>query len=325
MILDPFAGCGSTLVEASYAGIPSVGIDVNGVGHLLQRTFTYPFKAKELDSLINFVSGPISSRSVMPLDEALDMTKEIPRIEHWFGPNSIRALAWAMFKVRKLRGPAADAAAVAVSRTVVNMSRQQSDTQYRATKDDRSLDSNLRLLRQSFKETAERLASHAHAIKASSHAVFGDARDPDTFTWIEPIDLVITSPPYPNAYEYWLYHKYRMFWMDMNPIWTRSREIGARPFYSGTGKLGPLDFQRDIEHVFKNLDSICSKNARQYWVVGDSVIKGEIVDNAALITEVARKFGWRVIAIQRNLNRQRSSFQGVGRQKSEMVLEMNRG
>ena len=41
----------------------------------------------------------------------------------------------------------------------------------------------------------------------------------------------MTSPPYPNAYEYWLYHKYRMYWLGMDPIAVRQQEIGARPHY----------------------------------------------------------------------------------------------
>ena len=43
--------------------------------------------------------------------------------------------------------------------------------------------------------------------------------------------LVITSPPYPNAYEYWLYHKYRMYWLGEDPLAVRRAEIGARPHY----------------------------------------------------------------------------------------------
>ena len=41
------------------------------------------------------------------------------------------------------------------------------------------------------------------------------------------VGLVITSPPYPNAYEYWLYHKYRMYWLGLDPIAVKKQEIGA--------------------------------------------------------------------------------------------------
>ena len=49
----------------------------------------------------------------------------------------------------------------------------------------------------------------------------------------QPVSLVITSPPYPNAYEYWLYHKYRMWWLGfLDPIAVKEREIGARAHIS---------------------------------------------------------------------------------------------
>jgi site-specific DNA-methyltransferase (cytosine-N4-specific) len=45
------------------------------------------------------------------------------------------------------------------------------------------------------------------------------------------VGLVITSPPYPNAYEYWLYHKYRMWWLGFDPLAVKEKEIGARAHF----------------------------------------------------------------------------------------------
>lgn len=323
-VLDPFAGCGSSLVEASYAGCSSIGVDVNGVAHLLQRAYTTRFSRAELAAVSRLGLKETPADALPTLDEALESMRPIPNLTHWFGPNAIRALAWAMGAVRGLPGQSSTAGAVAVSRVIVALSRQESDTQYRATQTDRPLQAALDRLRDSFVATAERLTAHVGQLAGRTQPRLGDARDAATFRKIKDVGLVVTSPPYPNAYEYWLYHKYRMFWMDMDPLWSRAHEIGARPFYSGSGKLGPLDFQRDMELVFANVDQVCAADARQVWVVGDSIIKGELVDNAALIRAVAEDAGWTVRETPRKVNRNRSSFQGIGRQKRESVLEMVR-
>ena len=320
-VLDPFAGCGSTLVEAAYAGHSAVGIDVNGVAHLLQRVYGTRYTKTQLEAVRRLA---VSEPALPTLEAALDTVREIPRIEHWFGPNAIRALAWAMGKVRSLKGPPSDLAALAVSRVIVTLSKQESDTQYRATTPDLPVGEAVTLVRRSMLETVDRVASHVVALRGKVTARLGDSRDDASFAGLGTADLVVTSPPYPNAYEYWLYHKYRMFWMDMDPIWSRTHEIGARPYFSGSGKLGPLDFQRDMATVFANVDQVCTPDARQVWVVGNSVIKGELVDNAQLISDVAEDHDWMVSREERKVSRHRSSFQGIGRQKQESVLVMVR-
>ena len=57
----------------------------------------------------------------------------------------------------------------------------------------------------------------------------------------EGFGRLVTSPPYPNAYEYWLYHKYRMYWLGFDPIPIRENEIGARPHYFKTNHQDETD------------------------------------------------------------------------------------
>src|SRR5713101_4532883 len=48
-ILDPFAGCGTTLVEGLELGHNVIGIDINGLAALLERVYCYPYTDNELD------------------------------------------------------------------------------------------------------------------------------------------------------------------------------------------------------------------------------------------------------------------------------------
>jgi site-specific DNA-methyltransferase (cytosine-N4-specific) len=40
------------------------------------------------------------------------------------------------------------------------------------------------------------------------------------------IDLIITSPPYANTYDYYLYHKFRKLWLDLDVKYAQNNEIG---------------------------------------------------------------------------------------------------
>ena len=43
----------------------------------------------------------------------------------------------------------------------------------------------------------------------------------------ESVDLVVTSPPYGNANDYHLYHRFRLFWLGADPRLLAAMEIGS--------------------------------------------------------------------------------------------------
>jgi site-specific DNA-methyltransferase (cytosine-N4-specific) len=123
------------------------------------------------------------------------------------------------------------------------------------------------------------------------------------------VGLVVTSPPYPNAYEYWLYHKYRMYWLGMNPIAVREREIGARPHYFKKNHQTETDFERQMSHCFRLLSQVMRIDALACFVVGRSIIHGREIDNEALLERAAVPQGFRKLgSVQRNIAIHRKSF-----------------
>ncbi len=262
------------------------------------------------------------------LDEVLSSRPPIPNLAHWFSEGAIRAIHGYLEELRNARLPerAADVARFALSRVAVRISRQQSDTQYRASRADISGSEDLESLSHSLAEVRNKLPLFLSRASPSHVEIrTGDARQTETFAGAPAPDLIITSPPYPNAYEYWLYHKYRMFWLDMDPLHAKSLEIGARPFYSGTGKLGPSDFRADLASVLRVIDQYAKSNATQLWVVGDGIIKGERFDTADELTTEASRLNWKCIRrYERRVARSRSSFQGIGRLKTESVVVLSR-
>lgn len=169
--------------------------------------------------------------------------------------------------------------------------------------------------------TASTIASQTRGGIAAS-VVTGDAAQ--AVASIEPGTVAgsIFSPPYPNAYEYWLYHKYRMYWLGYDPVKVRGQEIGARPFYSGTGRLTEADFARQMSAVYEGLFAATASGGVSLVIVGDSIIRGRFIDNGALVREVANAVGFETVgSTLRVIRRTRRSFNlAVARAKQEHVL-----
>ena len=82
LILDPFGGCGTTLVEAKTLGRKSVGFDINPVAKLITETKITPLSPKLLENHLE--------RFVIRLDLLGDEnreTKHSERTNYWFEPS----------------------------------------------------------------------------------------------------------------------------------------------------------------------------------------------------------------------------------------------
>ena len=222
-VLDPYCGGGTTLAECQRRGMPSVGIDLNPVACLMARVKTAlrPPRLKE-------VAATVADRARR---EPAGAIPPIPNIDHWFDPPIQLALVALTEAVAAAPAAYRDALRLAVSSIIVRVSRQESDTRYAAVTKNVTANDVFALFLRAAIRLDDVLAARDYPLAPAE--VF----DADTLAF-DPsrigtgrIGMVITSPPYPNAYEYWLYHKYRMYWLGFDPLAVKSREIGARAHF----------------------------------------------------------------------------------------------
>lgn len=277
-ILDPFCGSGTSLVEAQRAGFDAVGIDLNPIGCLISRV-----KTSTCPNLLGLMAARCRDTAAASKDAAPD---NIPNLGHWFKPDIAQAIAALRGAIRDTApNKCQDALNLALSAIIVRVSNQDSDTRYAAVKKRGSRAQVFDL----FTEAAGRIETALRGRPTLRAAVRVFERDTLAMTADElpaRIGLVVTSPPYPNAYEYWLYHKYRMWWLGHDPHRVRAREIGARAhFFGGRAKVG--DFLVQMSRVFRLLDDVCTSDATVCFIVGDSKIHGHIIDNAEVLRAAA--------------------------------------
>jgi DNA modification methylase len=301
-VMDPFCGSGTTLVEAAAEGLPAIGIDLHPLACLISKVKVTPISG--LAGAADRVAARARASETSP--------PQFPALDHWFRPEVQRALA-GLIQAIDLEPDAdvRDALRVAFSSIVVRVSNQESDTRYAAIDKDVGIVD----VRAQFLRAARNLD---HALTATWPSLPGRPRveifnrdildvQPDEIT--RRVSLVITSPPYPNAYEYWLYHKYRMYWLGMDPISVREREIGARPNYFKKNPHTAADFECQMGRVFALLARLVVPGGHACFQVGDSIIRGELIDNAALLRRAAAAHGFRpVTEMQRRIPSNRKAF-----------------
>lgn len=139
-----------------------------------------------------------------------------------------------------------------------------------------------------------------------------------------PFDLVVASPPYPNAYSYHLYHRTRLIWLGYDPEAFKRIEIGSHRKYSAKGrdKATEQTFRSEFENIFQWLRGRLRDHRHACFVIGDSTLDGVRIDNASLIAESGAKAGFREVArISRTIAATRKAFNPkIGKIKTEKIL-----
>jgi len=102
------------------------------------------------------------------------------------------------------------------------------------------------------------------------------------------VDHIVTSPPYANTYDYYLYHKFRMYWLDYNVKSVQDNEIGSRNRHSSK-KEDISTFKECLSNCLKEMSRVLKNNKFAVIVIGDSVIRGKLIRTNDLMKEIASK------------------------------------
>lgn len=316
-VLDPFSGSGTTLVESQRRGIPTIGIDLNPIACLMSRVKTAAYPADLRVHAIRAVErAETQPATTIPV---------IPNLDHWFKPAIQEQLASLLKAIDPVPGQARNCLRLALSSIIVRVSNQESDTRYAAISKPVVPEAVSRL----FLRAVERIESALrarHYPLSSARVIEGDTLKVKAGEINAPIGLVITSPPYPNAYEYWLYHKYRMWWLGFDPLQVKALEIGARAHFFKKNHQTAEDFVRQMRQTFELLEQVVVPGGYVCFVAGRSRIHDQIIDNANIISEAGAICGFdRYFAAERVLAAHRKSFNlSHANIKTETVLVLKK-
>jgi site-specific DNA-methyltransferase (cytosine-N4-specific) len=318
LVFDPFVGSGTTLVEAQRLGFPSVGVDLNPIACLASRVKT----GNMPEGLINTATGVVASAS----HSKVKHQSEIPNVNHWFKADVQSAIAALISELKAIEDiTLGDALRLALSSILVRVSNQDSDTRYAAVNKNVCREDVFTQFISAVDKLNKALLARDWSIPPVK-IIQGNTLNLKAEEIGGKVGLVITSPPYPNAYEYWLYHKYRMWWLGFDPLAVKEQEIGARAHFFKRNHHTEKDFWEQMRGTFKLVDNVLVNRGYACFVIGRSKIHGKIIDNADIIEAVATEVGFGVTArIERPILSSRKSFNlSHANIKTETVLVLRK-
>jgi DNA modification methylase len=338
LIFDPFGGSGTTAVEAVRLRRRAISLDANPLSGLLGRTKTARLDAEALDQL-QALQGVVESYVANSAGKGLNWSEgllathashvpPIPNFDKWFCPAAAGELALLRHLITTLAsGLAMDAALLALSRIVTRVSNQDSETRYVAVSKDIRPGLTLRAFIESLRSVQKKLDTARTAMfGASAEFVEGDARS-DIGRAVAPasVDLIVTSPPYPNATDYHLYHRFRLFWLGWDPRNLGAVEIGSHLKHQRKG-TDFAEYEAEMTQVLEGCFEALQPGRHAVFIVGDAIFKGEQFSTAKALAKAAAGCGFEVMGtVSRPIHDTKRSFSKPARRaRSEELLVLRR-
>jgi len=326
MIFDPFGGSATSAVEAVRLGRRSISMDANPLSAIMGRVKTgymSPEIRTDLEQLLAAVEGHILSHGTGVADWGSSLMAkyakhipEIPNLSKWFSDTAIGELALLRFLIEQTtNGLSRDSALLALSRIVLRVSFQDSETRYVAVAKAIPPTLTLRAFLETERRIVRRLELAARDFQyADARFLVGDSRRAISSNIGEnSVDLIVTSPPYPNATDYHLYHRFRMFWLGFDPKALGDVEIGSHLKHQRDGS-GFGSYRADMSEVIRDCARVLRPGRYAVFVVGDAVFNGETFSTAAAIGELASECGLQLVGvIERPLHDTKRSFAAPAR------------
>lgn len=326
-VFDPFVGSGTTLLAASALKRKGVGTDVNHIAILISKAKLLHLSQGEIANLQTFAD-------TFEADYEDGCTKvtpySYPSIDHWFCKNSIAVLSYLLELKKTISSEQERIFVELVMSSIINIvSNQEGDTRYAAIdKPDLTIEKVANIFLKKYRSLLlliQELSREDRSEKDNA-AILLDSKRCSTVIKDGSVDLILTSPPYVNTYDYYLYHKHRMNWLGYDVQYSMETEIGSRREFSSL-KHNEDKFSDDLYAVFEGCNKTLKTNGKVVLVIGDGKVAGRMYDAKENMIRLCSRLGWKLIDYSySNLDETSRSFQKSYRTKGkkEHIMVFNK-
>jgi DNA modification methylase len=284
-VLDPFAGSGTTLVQALESGLDATGVDIAAFNCLLMRVKTAPYDLAELEEELQAVAARVE---LLPRRRK----RVSGYLREWYAPQASAELLGFRelipdYRQRDLLRVILSRAARSARRTAhfdLEAPKAPQVGEYwchKHRRECRPVESAAGFLRRYTLDTLARIEEFAQIRDAEREAtvLHGDARE---LQLAGPYDGILTSPPYPGLIDYHEQHRYAYELLELDD--RREREIGAAA--SGTSLAALEAYRAGIASVLARAAAALRADAPVLVVVNDRRdLYPEILERAGLRLE----------------------------------------
>lgn len=326
LVLDPYCGSGTTLLEAALLGRRAVGVDLNPLAALIARTKVTPIPTADLDSLRVELKRALSSITTdedLPLfrNSSTALTdgsppRKDPRLSDewfrkWFQPKVLEELV----AIDRAIGHIKDVQSQNVARVAFSdILRRSSNAHsgYPNVMFDKNAGERPRPAKP-FLRALDRVCEMVSSLNATD-ARWEDVRIETGSATALPledssVDAIVSHPPYVGSVPYAEYGALSLKWLGVDPKKLDRQLTGGR-------RQSPDVVQRfraSYRKMLLEASRVLRPGRYAFLMVGNPIVKGESVDLAAMTLELAEGAGLRLAV--------RAERRGVNRRANKMGAE----
>ena len=232
VVLDPFCGSGTTLVEARISGLNSYGIDMDPLARLLSRVKSTPLYMERPEFLYqaaqNLLGQIKKDRSKVKLDSQSDVNLHY-NWKFWFSIETMQELIRIKRNIRSFEPPAISTESdweqisefflcclSSIIKRVSYLADEQIKVRLSHEKLKKGVPKPLFAFRQALNKHVPnmiRFTQMCSRFTTFANVIGEDARKIPLEN--KSVDLIVTSPPYLNAMDYPFAHKHNLFILDL--------------------------------------------------------------------------------------------------------------
>jgi len=320
-ILDPFGGCGTTLVESKLEKRNSIGVDINDVAVLISKTKISEINPIELEK---------SNKKILDYIKKVKIQKNYykfanERLKYWFKKEEYNSLMEIYKVIKKVRDTKIK---LFYFCCFSNILKNCSIWYSKSIKPMRDLNKNipnpnmiftkhLNFMTLRNKEFFEKLNCRKKE-KVSCIMVKGDARELDIKN--DSIDLIITSPPYFTSYEYAELHQLSTLWLGFakemkeiknNFVGTSFRRLESGNFQSNVANSivtqltkknkclakNASNYFLDIQKSYAEMFRVLKGGGIACIILGNTEYKSIKINNVKASLELLKNIGFKQVKI----------------------------
>jgi SAM-dependent methyltransferase len=320
LVLDPFCGSGTTLLEAAVRRRRSIGVDLNPVATLVARVKTTPVDARALRSLEQQFADLMPTRDYGTLWDRVQPdfreTTQPPSAwqAKWFAPRALEELVHTKRIIDALDDPAIQAIALVAFSDILRRSSNAHQGYPNLMFDKHRGDppSPIALFKRRLRSVVSAVAILPYDVTSAyvPSVILGQAQHIPLADC--SVDAVITHPPYVGSIPYAEYHELSLRWLGHDP-----KEVDR----SLTGGLRQRPdvlerYERDMAAILEETWRVLRDGGKLFMLLGRPTVRGRAIDLPAIATDLASEANLTPIAT----GRRRGSNRRANKMTEEILL-----
>lgn len=285
-VLDPFSGGGTVLIESMVAGRRTVGRDLSAIGVRVSRLRTEladDARLTAIRSAARRIADEAKAAWDPPPEEILKAVRE------WYPQHVIAELEGLRRGCLAADPAIREPLLTLFSSILIKTSYRKSDTSQQREPKDRPRGTTAILFHKKARELGRRAVTFREAVPAGTppaDVAFGDARD---IRVSAPVDLVLTSPPYPSTYDYLPLQHLRRVWLGLRE--PDADEIASRRSWRLGEKDARKRWRSDTFAWTQSAAAALAPGGHLVIVIGDGIAPGGLIDTSEPSEAAAKNAG----------------------------------